>query len=56
MALLLVIEGVMPFLSPRRFRKSLLHFASLEDRWMRLIGLISMVAGLVLLQLMLPSS
>jgi uncharacterized protein YjeT (DUF2065 family) len=54
-ALLLVIEGVMPFLSPRRFRKSLLNFASLEDRWMRLMGLISMVAGLLFLQLVLQS-
>jgi uncharacterized protein YjeT (DUF2065 family) len=49
-ALMLVIEGVMPFLSPSRFRRSLLNFASLEDRWMRLIGLLTMVAGLVCLQ------
>ncbi len=49
-ALLLIIEGIMPFLSPRRFRQSLLNFASLEDRWMRLLALISMVAGLIMLQ------
>ena len=52
-ALLLIIEGVMPFMSPKRFRQSLLNFAALEDRWMRLLGLISMVAGLIFLQLVI---
>ncbi|EIT68229.1 MULTISPECIES: DUF2065 domain-containing protein [Hydrocarboniphaga] len=51
LALLLILEGIMPFLSPRRFRQSLLNFASLEDKWMRLLALISMVAGLILLQI-----
>ncbi len=49
--LLLVIEGVVPFLSPRRFRQGLLNFAAIEDRWMRLIGLICMVGGLLVLNL-----
>ena len=47
--LVLVIEGVLPFLSPRRFRQALLNFAAVEDRWMRLVGLISMVIGLLIL-------
>jgi uncharacterized protein YjeT (DUF2065 family) len=51
LALLLILEGIIPFLSPRRFRQSLLSFASLEDRWMRVLGLVSMVAGLVILQI-----
>lgn len=51
LALVLVIEGVLPFLSPRGFRRALLSFISLDDRWMRLLGLVSMLAGLVLLQL-----
>lgn len=50
-ALVLVFEGVLPFLSPRRFRQALLSFASLEDRWMRVLGLVSMAGGLLLLQL-----
>lgn len=50
MALVLVIEGILPFLSPRGWRRSLMSFASLEDRWMRLVGLVSMVLGLLLLQ------
>lgn len=50
-ALVLVIEGVFPFLSPRRFRQSLVNMASVEDRWMRIIGALSMLAGLALLHL-----
>lgn len=55
LALLLVIEGMLPFLSPRRFRQSLLNFASLEDRWMRILGLLAMVAGLVILKLIVDA-
>ena len=49
LALLLVLEGLMPFLSPRRFRKGLLDIASLEDRWMRAAGLACMLGGLLIL-------
>lgn len=48
-ALMLVIEGLMPFVSPRRFRRSLLNFAAMEDRSMRLLALASMAAGLIVL-------
>ncbi|MGQ0697902.1 MAG: DUF2065 domain-containing protein [Panacagrimonas sp.] len=47
--LVLVIEGLLPFLSPHRFRQMLLNYAAIEDRWMRVIGLASMVIGLVIL-------
>ena len=49
LCLVLVIEGLMPFVSPRRFRRSLLNFAAMEDRSMRLLALASMAAGLVVL-------
>jgi uncharacterized protein len=49
LGLLLVIEGAMPFLSPRRFRQSLLNFAAIEDRVMRAIGLACMIGGLLIL-------
>jgi uncharacterized protein len=42
-------EGAMPFLSPRRFRQSLLNFAAIEDRVMRAIGLACMIGGLLIL-------
>jgi uncharacterized protein YjeT (DUF2065 family) len=50
LALVLVIEGLLPFLTPKRFRQGLLDFARLDDRWMRGIGLGAMCGGLLLLQ------
>lgn len=49
LGLLLVIEGALPFLSPRRFRQSLLNFAAIEDPVMRAIGLACMIGGLLIL-------
>jgi uncharacterized protein len=50
-ALLLVLEGILPFTLPGRWRENLLRIASLNDRVLRLIGLTSMGIGLVILQL-----
>jgi uncharacterized protein YjeT (DUF2065 family) len=50
-ALLLVIEGMLPFLSPERFRRLLLLMAAENKRSLRLAGLASMVFGVVLLYL-----
>lgn len=50
----MVIEGMLPFLSPRRFRESLLRAASLEDRPLRLLGLVAMLSGAGLLHFLLP--
>jgi uncharacterized protein YjeT (DUF2065 family) len=49
-ALVLIVEGILPFLSPKGFRRALLEFSGVSDRWMRLIGLGSMLLGLVLLR------
>lgn len=49
--LVLVIEGVMPFLSPATLRRSAAITSQLPDRVLRLAGLGSMVTGLLLLQL-----
>ncbi len=48
-ALVLVIEGLMPFLNPVAFRKALLQMAGMQDQHIRMIGLFSMVLGLVIL-------
>ncbi|QGM21284.1 DUF2065 family protein [Spiribacter sp. 2438] len=50
-ALLLVIEGILPFLSPRALRKTLFTIVQNNDRTLRLTGASSMVAGLLLLYL-----
>ena len=48
-ALLLVFEGLLPFLVPRRYREYLLEVARLPEGTLRLFGLISMLLGLALL-------
>ena len=50
-SLLLVIEGIWPFLDPSGMRRALLLVADQNDRSLRLTGLISMVAGVVMLYL-----
>lgn len=47
MALLLVFEGILPFLAPGRWKEAVQALAQLDDRQLRLIGLGSMVAGLL---------
>ena len=48
-ALLLVIEGMVPFLNPRSLRQMLETVSQLDDRTLRIVGLISMIIGVVLL-------
>ena len=50
-ALMLVFEGIMPFLDPARFRRTLSAVAGQDDRSLRLVGLLSMLAGVALLYL-----
>jgi uncharacterized protein YjeT (DUF2065 family) len=49
MALLLVLEGIWPFLSPDSLRRMLLMVAQQDNRSLRISGLISMVCGVLLL-------
>lgn len=48
-ALLLVIEGIVPFLNPQSLRKMLETVSQLDDRTLRIVGLVSMIFGVVLL-------
>ncbi|MCC5869363.1 MAG: DUF2065 domain-containing protein [Gammaproteobacteria bacterium] len=50
-ALYLVLEGLLPFASPQRWRRSLLLLGQLGDRELRIGGLVIMLAGLFLLYL-----
>jgi uncharacterized protein YjeT (DUF2065 family) len=49
LALVLVIEGVLPFLSPRGMRRAWAQMSSLDDRTLRIAGLVSMLGGALLL-------
>jgi len=51
LALVLVIEGMLPFLSPQRMREAMLTIARMDDRTLRITGLVSMLAGVGLLYL-----
>jgi uncharacterized protein YjeT (DUF2065 family) len=48
-AIYLVLEGMLPFLTPQGWRRGLLMVAQLADGQLRVFGLASMLAGLVLL-------
>jgi uncharacterized protein YjeT (DUF2065 family) len=52
LALMLVIEGVMPFLSPLGFRRRLIQLVQMPERSLRLLGLGCMSLGVVLLYLL----
>lgn len=53
-ALMLVAEGLLPFISPSRWRNIFERATQLSDAHIRFIGLGSMLAGLALLYLFLP--
>ena len=48
-ALYLVLEGIMPFLSPPTMKRVMQSFVESSDRALRVGGFVSMLAGLVLL-------
>lgn len=49
LAIMLVLEGMMPFANPAAMRRTLARLAALSDRELRLGALFSMLAGLGLL-------
>ncbi len=49
--LMLVLEGVIPFLYPARWRQLVASLAVINDRQLRTMGLVSMVIGVGLLYL-----
>jgi uncharacterized protein len=49
LAILLVLEGLLPFLNPGATQRMLAQMSKLGMRELRVAGLVSMVAGLVLL-------
>ncbi len=51
LCLVFVIEGMMPFVSPGQWRQMLLLLIQMDDRKIRLMGLISMLIGTALLYL-----
>ena len=48
-ALMLVIEGILPFTAPRAWRETFRKIIELSDGQLRFAGLASMVVGLAIL-------
>ncbi|MCC6610604.1 MAG: DUF2065 domain-containing protein [Burkholderiales bacterium] len=48
-ALMLVLEGLLPFLAPALWRETFRRILQLSDGQIRFFGLVSMAAGIVLL-------
>lgn len=51
LALMLVFEGLLPFLNPRSWRKLFERATSLSDGQLRFMGLSSILAGVLLMTL-----
>jgi uncharacterized protein len=49
LAIVCIIEGIMPFINPSAMKRLLARMASMEEREMRVAGLVSMLAGLAVL-------
>lgn len=51
LALVLVIEGLMPFISPRGYKNTMQQMLTLPEKSIRMIGFASMLGGVVMLYL-----
>jgi len=49
LALVLIIEGILPFLNPGKWRETMSQAAQLPDSALRSLGFISMMIGVVVL-------
>ncbi len=54
LALMLMAEGLLPFLSPTAWRRAFERAMQLTDGQIRFLGLVSLSAGLVLLFFCVP--
>jgi uncharacterized protein YjeT (DUF2065 family) len=52
LALLLVLEGLMPAINPAGWRRMFEQIMRLSDQQIRTIGLVSMIVGLIVLWLL----
>ena len=49
LALMLVLEGLLPFIAPGTWRETFRRLVALSDGQIRFVGLTSMLIGLILL-------
>ncbi|WP_343032288.1 DUF2065 domain-containing protein [Marinicella rhabdoformis] len=46
-ALVMILEGIMPFLAPKGWKEMIKQIAQMEDKHVRVFGAIMMVAGAI---------
>jgi len=51
LALVLVIEGLLPALAPSVYRRAMLAMTQMDERSLRITGLVSMIIGALVLYL-----
>lgn len=51
LALVMIIEGILPFLNPRGYKNTMMQMAAFPEKTLRTIGFGSMLAGVVFLYL-----
>ena len=51
LALVLVLEGLIPFLSPKGYRSMVQQMAQMPEQMLRNVGLVLIIVGLLLLYL-----
>jgi hypothetical protein len=49
LGLMLVLEGVLPFMAPKVWRQTFRRLIDFKDGQLRFMGLVSMVGGLILI-------
>jgi len=49
LALLLVLEGLLPFLNPAGFKQAMLMISQMSDKQLRISGFVSMMLGVLLM-------
>ena len=51
-ALVLVLEGIIPFIAPDKFRQALAQLIQMPNQAIRIIGLVSMTLGILFLYIL----
>jgi hypothetical protein len=49
LALVMIIEGLLPFASPSRLKQTYAQITQIPDKTLRIVGLFSVIAGILLL-------
>ena len=49
LTLVLVIEGILPFVNPQGYKRTMMQMLQIPDKSLRLIGLGSMLTGVIFL-------